>query len=110
MGKEEARLFLIDQEGKILESWEPGENPYEIKGRLLAGEQYQITDSARQEESLPDTGPGFRVLGDGVVTQIMFKKPEETEEGGEMMGRTRNSSVSSGPRLRTGPGAGAGFR
>ncbi|NBJ82959.1 hypothetical protein D5274_14125 [bacterium 1XD42-94] len=102
MGKEEARLFLIDQEGKILESWEPGENPYEIKGRLLAGEQYQITDSARQEESLPDTGPGFRVLGDGVVTQIMFKKPEETEEDTEQGHKTGRMTVHYDQKHRTG--------
>lgn len=95
-GEEElpgAELQLVDREGRVVEEWKSGSEPYEIAGRLIAGETYRLREKTPAAGWAYAEDVPFTVNKDGTVNLVVMRdKPthvevsKQTADGRELAG------------------------
>lgn len=75
-GQEElsgAYLSVTDENGGLVEEWVSGEHPYEVTGKLIAGERYKFHEIAPKSGYAYEKDVAFTVSQDGGADQVEMR-------------------------------------
>lgn len=79
-----AKLQVLDNDGKVIDSWVSGDKPHEINGVLVAGGMYTLHEEVAPDGYIVANDIEFVVNADGTVTKVTMI--DEAKNGTDLDG------------------------